>query len=420
MNRELLWESFSHLDENLIERSETAPPSAARRWLAAAACFVLLAAAVAAAPHLVRRPDLRGEGPAPAAAAPAENAAILPEGAPPAGNAAMLPDVGLDAERSMPAPPMIESYKTEAEACYVTPKDGEVNYSVPLREAMEEYGDSTRYRVVVDLFRGESQLPADGAEVRAEIDRLAALGYTVAYERVYEQQELKNAYFTLHASYDELAHFQADDGCGYMLFLYAERVKSSDPNAFIVSGDPDAKVPWKISESGAAVVICPPDSSEALTADEARAEPMGAYLGGAPAGFGEQEFRRSGTTLSASFRRGYDYVEWRARPFTPEDAARVTAAADTENYDLALYPIPRAESVPAALRELVNDPIFRAEELTLETVQRRAEKVSEAGDSDGWRMRFSVLYDGETLVGVSAKGVEPDWVFAQLAALGGA
>lgn len=83
------------------------------------------------------------------------------------------------------------------------------------------------------------------------------------------------------------------------------------------------------------------------------------------------------------------------------------------NYNLALYPIPRAESVPEELREIVDNPIFDATELTLEAVYMRAYKVEDAGDIDGWRMVFSVKY-GDVIVEIRTKGVEPEWVYEQL------
>ena len=100
-------------------------------------------------------------------------------------------------------------------------------------------------------------------------------------------------------------------------------------------------------------------------------------------------------------------------PYAEADAHRLTSVEDKENYDLALYPIPRADSVPDELREIVDNPIFDAEELTLEAVYRRAYKVHDAGDTDGWRMEFSVKY-GDVVVTVRAKGVTPEWVYQQL------
>lgn len=155
---------------------------------------------------------------------------------------------------------------------------------------------------------------------------------------------------------------------------------------------------------------------------QARTEPdFGRYLPTQlPAGFAESAIRRfrfdDSNYLSALWSRGLDDLSWVITPFTEADAPRLTGVDEPENYDLSLYPIPRAESVPEELREIVEDPIFRAEELTLEAVLRRAYKVPDAGDTDGWRMRFSVRY-GDVVVSISSKGVEPEWLYEQLAGL---
>ena len=153
--------------------------------------------------------------------------------------------------------------------------------------------------------------------------------------------------------------------------------------------------------------------------EEAQAEPdFGRYLPSKlPAGFEESAIRRfqfqNANYLSGLWSRGLDDLSWVVRPFTPEDVGRCTSVQELENYDLSLYPIPRADSVPEELYEIVHDPIFDAEELTLEAVCRRAYKVSDAGDTNGWRMNFSVRY-GDVIVSVSAKGVDPEWVYDQL------
>lgn len=158
------------------------------------------------------------------------------------------------------------------------------------------------------------------------------------------------------------------------------------------------------------------------TLSEARTEPdFGRYLPSAlPAGFAESEIRRfqfgDDNVLSALWSSGMDDLSWVIAPYTQADAHRLTDLEDRENYDLSLYPIPRADSVPDELREIVDDPIFEAETLTLEAVYCRAYKTADAGDSDGWRMRFSVRY-GDVLVSVSAKGVDPAWLYRQLVSL---
>ena len=155
------------------------------------------------------------------------------------------------------------------------------------------------------------------------------------------------------------------------------------------------------------------------TLTEAKAEPdFGRYLPSEiPAGFGDASIYRfkfqDSNFLTATWSRGMDDLSWVVTPYTEEDVHRLTSVDDKKNYDLSLYPIPRADSVPDELREIVDNPIFEAEELALETVYCRAYKVNDAGDTDGWRMRFSVKY-GDVIVSISTKGVEPEWLYQQL------
>ena len=182
--------------------------------------------------------------------------------------------------------------------------------------------------------------------------------------------------------------------------------------AFYPEGKPDLSV------------IVPEEIPELMekifeTLSEARTEPdFGRYLPSElPAGFSDSAIRRfrfaESNYLSALWSRGMDDLRWVITPYRSADANRLTCVDNLENYDLSLYPIPRADSVPDELREIVDDPIFDAEELTLEAVYRRAYKVQDAGDTDGWRMRFSVRY-GDVIVSVSSKGIEPEWLYEQL------
>jgi len=136
-----------------------------------------------------------------------------------------------------------------------------------------------------------------------------------------------------------------------------------------------------------------------------------------PTGFGDAAIRRfkfqDANYLSALWSKGLDNLSWVVDYYIEEDAHRLTSVNDKKNYDLSLYPIPRADSVPNELREIVGDPIFEAEELTLDAVYCRAYKVDDAGDTDGWRMKFSVKY-GDVIVSISTKGVDPEWLYQQL------
>lgn len=156
-----------------------------------------------------------------------------------------------------------------------------------------------------------------------------------------------------------------------------------------------------------------------LTLDKAQGDPdFGEYmLQTIPNGFAVESIRRykdqNSDYLSGLWCKGYDDLRWKVSHFTEGDAARVTRVADKTNYDLSLYPIPRAESVPGELREIVDNPIFLAEELTLEAVRARSYWIEEAGDSTGWRIEFSVKYD-DIIVEVRSDGLEPEWVYNQL------
>lgn len=161
---------------------------------------------------------------------------------------------------------------------------------------------------------------------------------------------------------------------------------------------------------------------EQLTLEEAlRDEDFGGLmLTEVPEGFAAESIRRyrdqRNDHLSGLWTKGLASLSWRVSFFTEEDRGRLTGVEQTERYDLSRYPIPRADSVPEELREVVDDPIFAADELTAEVVLARAYTVEETGDAEGWRMAFSVRY-GDLLVEVRTKGVDPQWVYEQLSDL---
>lgn len=159
-----------------------------------------------------------------------------------------------------------------------------------------------------------------------------------------------------------------------------------------------------------------------LTHEEALAlEDYGAYfLSELPVGFSEESIRHYQDPytayLSGCWTESYHELSWRVSKLSEEDEARLTHAEEKDRYDLSLYPIPRADSVPEELREVVDNPIFYAEELTTDLIWARAYRSGEQGDSTGWRMEFSVLYN-QMVVTVRCKGVDPHWLYTQLSVL---
>ena len=121
---------------------------------------------------------------------------------------------------------LVSGYGDAPEGCYVTQKNGTTGYSEPLRAAMKEYGDEAVYRVFVDIFADEKQLAPEDPEV-AELLREVAGGQdiTTAVETYTDADGIEHVYPTMHAAYEQLQNFAADDAHGWMLFLYDERVK---------------------------------------------------------------------------------------------------------------------------------------------------------------------------------------------------
>ncbi|MBR3718636.1 MAG: hypothetical protein IKN20_02105 [Firmicutes bacterium] len=122
---------------------------------------------------------------------------------------------------------LVSGYPDAPEGCYASPKNGEVGYSEPLRAAMKEYGDEVVYRVFVDLFADEKQLAlADPEEAAALLQEVAGgQNITTAIETYTDADGTDHVYPTMHATYEQLQNFEADDAHGWMLFLYDERVK---------------------------------------------------------------------------------------------------------------------------------------------------------------------------------------------------
>ena len=112
---------------------------------------------------------------------------------------------------------LIRSYPVMAEYCYKGADNGECFRSVPLTDAMDEYGDSVHYYLLVHLFR-DGHLITDSAELRAESERLFAAGYTPAIETVNGTETV----FTLNATYDQILNFPAESDRGYFLYLRDE------------------------------------------------------------------------------------------------------------------------------------------------------------------------------------------------------
>lgn len=90
--------------------------------------------------------------------------------------------------------------------------------------------------------------------------------------------------------------------------------------------------------------------------------------------------------------------------------------ADTDNpeeYDLGLYPIPWADSMPGDMRQKIESATFRSDQISQEIVTARSYQVeSDQGDVSGWRTRIAILYSNNVLVEIRSKGPSPEEIYA--------
>jgi len=162
--------------------------------------------------------------------------------------------------------------------------------------------------------------------------------------------------------------------------------------------------------------VIPEWRDDILTLQEAKADAdFGAYVPTViPAGFKFSNAHRQTSRLSLNYYAGMRYIEISIAEATAKDHARIVDISKTETYDLSLYPIPRANSVPEELWQIVNNPVFMFDELSEEILWTRAYKVDDTGDDNtGYRMQFSVLYEN-TVISLNIKGTEPEHVLRML------
>lgn len=122
---------------------------------------------------------------------------------------------------------LISSYGTDNPPITTIPKNGTVQLSTSLTNAIEHYGDDVEYSVVFELYRDEQlwdiDIENDTDLFKAEMYRLYELGYTPLMETQSENWG-ENGKFSIgiHASAEELENFVANTSYGYNVYLYDE------------------------------------------------------------------------------------------------------------------------------------------------------------------------------------------------------
>ena len=186
-------------------------------------------------------------------------------------------------------------------------------------------------------------------------------------------------------------------------------------NGIIYGGAPD----WSVL----ADPIVPELRNEEMTLEQARIDPdFGAFMPiNIPQGFvfdsGRRTLNQWDNSISANWHRfpTFDNIFWTVAEPHEFDLERIVLANDRHKFDVSLYSIPWMDSVPNEIIDYLGNPVFLAEEMSLEIVQARAQwDESRHGESAGWRIvPFSVLH-GDVIIRVSARGVSPDQIWAML------
>lgn len=147
------------------------------------------------------------------------------------------------------------------------------------------------------------------------------------------------------------------------------------------------------------------DYSVELTEQEARSEGVfGAYIPEEiPEGYTFEIARSSTGGLSVTWTRGMDDIMI-FLSIAQEDHLETVDVEKTETYDVRLYEIPYGDTVPAEYREVFDDPLFAAEDLSLEVVSCRMKSMVDAGDTDTPRGNFSVLFPDGVVLRFNGRG----------------
>lgn len=113
--------------------------------------------------------------------------------------------------------------------------------------------------------------------------------------------------------------------------------------------------------------------------------------------------------LFVRWSREYDNVEVAVRR-DGTYSYHLVSPHQPETYDLSLYPIPWCDSVPEEYWETVNNPAFRAEDMSLAVVEARGREH----DTGGQTFSFDVLHPDGTLVSYRCDGMTAQQVWAMV------
>lgn len=130
-----------------------------------------------------------------------------------------------------------------------------------------------------------------------------------------------------------------------------------------------------------------------------------------PDGYVYESGVRSGASLRVVWLDGMAEIAISCRHADESVSDWLVDTGEPEEYDLSLYAIPWADSVPQKLWEKVFNATFRPDQITPEIVAARSYQVQDPGDVDGWRTELNILYEDNVLVEIRSKGPDPEEIY---------
>ena len=439
-----LFESLQYLDDALVEESEARPANKTvrLRWAAAAAVVVVIAGAALALPRL-RKPEPGGVSgtevfftqlPQKAKGDPQPGGVPQPVGVPgpDAATAAPEPDglawndldrsrksIGTDvagvamvsepltkAQTAACAPEILEAWMAQFDGCaayYLKDGAGGLAY-IELSVVNAAWGGTC----TVHIKDRDTPDPASCFVVAPlETDKVEHIGgltyraYRLRYEMYPSEPwteltvefEKENVAYTLRANIPAARSELAEADLRDLLLCYAGTHNAPDLSQF-VCGEHLLR-------------------DEELSFAEALADPdFGAYLpASGPEGFEPVQMRRYQLDDSVNYLLAFWFgtrgeLVWQIKPADTDDMARVVDPEKPETYDWNRYPVPWSAYAARENWLTIENPVFRAADLTLELIAARVHE----GDEGVCMCRFGVLFESGVLVEINAKDVSVAWI----------
>lgn len=289
--------------------------------------------------------------------------------------------------------------------------DGTVNYS---------YSSGAAW-----IFNVDASFNANGRDVKITIapDEVVKC-YLIESKPVFSEVEgvkiEASIFMTDKNSKDEQNYiYHADFKIDYVAF-YVEYWGEKTDKEFFTNIIADIILGGKADLSILDNPTIPELRDDKLTENEAYAETdFGTYLPKVPNSYlfngATRYINQVSDYLFASWSQGYDDIRITISKLKKQDKDRIVSVQDKELYDISLYPIPWADSMPRDTREIIENPIFKIEDLTIDILKMRGYIHGETNEPSGnsVNMRFSVLYDG-ILIDVSTEGVSSEYLFDEL------